>query len=31
MTNNIYYLDLGGFTYPLTKQLFFDGKKNIKY
>ena len=28
MTNNIYYLDLGGFTYPLTKQLFFDGRKN---
>ena len=24
----IYYLDHGGFTYPLTKQLIFDGKKN---
>ena len=24
----IYYLDHGGFNYPLTKQLIFDGKKN---
>ena len=24
----IYYLDHGGFTYPLTKQLIFDGRKN---
>ena len=28
MTKKIYYLDHGGFTYPLTKQLIFDGRKN---
>ena len=28
MDKEIYYLDRGGFTYPLTKQLFLDGKKN---
>jgi len=28
VTKNIYYFDLGGFTYPLTKQLFLDGRKN---
>ena len=28
MTQKIYYLDYGGFTYPLTKQLILDGKKN---
>jgi pimeloyl-ACP methyl ester carboxylesterase len=27
-TKKIYYLDYGGFTYPVTKQLFLDGKKN---
>ena len=24
----IYYLDHGGYTYPITKQLIFDGRKN---
>ena len=28
MNKKIYYLDHGGFTYPLTKQLIFDGRKN---
>ena len=28
ITKKIYYLDYGGFTYPLTKQLIFDGRKN---
>jgi len=28
MTQKIYYLDYGGFTYPLTKQLILDGRKN---
>tara|TARA_B100000029_G_scaffold29885_1_gene28693 strand:- start:1704 stop:2474 length:771 start_codon:yes stop_codon:yes gene_type:complete len=28
MTKKIYNLDYGGFTYPITKQLIFDGKKN---
>ena len=28
MTKNTYYLERGGFTYPLTKQLILDGKKN---
>ena len=28
MTKNIYYLERGDFTYPLTKQLILDGKKN---
>ena len=28
MTKKIYYLDYGGFTYPLTKQLIMNGKKN---
>ena len=28
MTKKIYHLDLGGFVYPITKQLIFDGKKN---
>ena len=28
MTNKIYHLDHGGFTYPLTKQLIFNGRKN---
>ena len=26
--NKIYHLDHGGYTYPLTKQLIFDGRKN---
>ena len=26
--NKIYHLEHGGFTYPLTKQLIFDGRKN---
>ena len=28
INKKIYYLERGGFTYPLTKQLIFDGKKN---
>jgi len=28
LKKKIYYLDHGGFTYPLTKQLIFDGRKN---
>jgi uncharacterized protein len=28
LKNNLYYLEYGGFTYPLTKQLIFDGRKN---
>jgi len=28
MTKNIYHLAHGGFIYPLTKQLIFDGRKN---
>ncbi len=28
LTKNIYHLTHGGFTYPLTKQLIFDGRKN---
>jgi len=28
MTKKIYHLDHGGFTYPLTKQLILDGRKN---
>ena len=28
ITQKIYYLDHGGYTYPLTKQLIFDGRKN---
>ena len=28
MTKKIYYLEYGGFTYPLTKQLILDGRKN---
>ena len=28
MTKKIYYLDHGGFIYPLTKQLILDGRKN---
>ena len=28
MTKKIYKLDYGGFTYPITKQLIFDGRKN---
>ena len=28
MTNKIYHLEHGGFTYPLTKQLILDGRKN---
>ena len=28
MNKKIYYLEHGGFTYPLTKQLILDGKKN---
>tara|TARA_B100000029_G_scaffold513302_1_gene612413 strand:- start:4235 stop:5002 length:768 start_codon:yes stop_codon:yes gene_type:complete len=28
MTKKIYYLDHGGFQYPLTKQLILDGRKN---
>ena len=27
-TKKIYYLDRGGFTYPLTEQLILDGRKN---
>ncbi|MBA1337387.1 MAG: Esterase/lipase [Pelagibacterales bacterium] len=28
MNNNIYHLNHGGFTYPLSKQLILDGRKN---
>ena len=28
MENKIYYLKHGNFTYPLTKQLILDGRKN---
>ena len=28
MSKKIYYLEHGGFTYPLTKQLILDGRKN---
>ena len=28
LNNKIYYLEYSGFTYPLTKQLIFDGRKN---
>ena len=28
MTKKIYHLEHGNFTYPITKQLIFDGKKN---
>ena len=28
MTKKIYHLDHGGFIYPITKQLIFDGRKN---
>ena len=28
MTKKIYHLDHGGFVYPITKQLIFDGRKN---
>ena len=28
LSKKIYHLNHGGFTYPLTKQLIFDGKKN---
>ena len=28
INKKIYYLENGGFTYPLTKQLIFDGRKN---
>jgi len=28
MTKKIYHIEHGGFTYPLTKQLIFDGRKN---
>ena len=28
INKNIYYLKYAGFTYPLTKQLIFDGRKN---
>ena len=28
MTKNIYHLEYGNFTYPLTKQLILDGRKN---
>jgi len=28
INKKIYYLEHGGFTYPLTKQLIFDGRKN---
>jgi len=28
MTKKIYHLEYGGFSYPLTKQLILDGKKN---
>ena len=28
LSKKIYHLDYGNFTYPLTKQLIFDGRKN---
>ena len=28
MTKKIYHLDHGGYVYPITKQLIFDGRKN---
>ena len=28
MSKKIYHLEYGGFTYPLTKQLILDGRKN---
>ena len=28
LSKKIYYLEHGGFAYPLTKQLIFDGRKN---
>ena len=28
LNKKIYYLNYGGFVYPLTKQLIFDGRKN---
>ena len=28
MSKKVYHLDRGGFTYPLTKQLILDGRKN---
>ena len=28
MTKKIYHLDHGGFVYPITRQLIFDGRKN---
>ena len=28
LKEKIYYFEHGNFTYPLTKQLFFDGRKN---
>ena len=28
MTKKIYHIEQGGFTYPITKQLIFDGRKN---
>ena len=28
LTKKIYYLEHGDFTYPITKQLIFDGRKN---
>ena len=28
MTKKIYHIEHGGFTYPITKQLIFDGRKN---
>jgi len=28
MNKKIYHLEHGGFTYPLTKQLILDGRKN---
>jgi len=28
MAKNIYYLEHGGFTYPITKQIILDGRKN---
>jgi len=28
INKKIYHLDHGGFVYPITKQLIFDGRKN---
>ena len=28
MSEKVYYLDHGGFTYPLTSQIILDGRKN---